>query len=97
MPADVQTNDGSSSVHMCSGFPTNLMEQMIVTSLDDVTGFSHVIEGGKYKRREHNQARGLWLLLLMSSGCFDTIIRVYTKPQTLYLSCLSAPPVGSIS
>ena len=38
-------------LHMCSGFPTKLMEQMIMTSLDDVTGLSHVIEGGKYKRR----------------------------------------------
>ena len=46
---------------------------------------------------EHNQAWGLWLLLLLSSGCFDTSVRVFTKPQTLYLSCLSAPQVGSIS
>ena len=38
-------------LHMCSGFPTKFMEQMIVTSLDDVTGFSHVRERGKYKRR----------------------------------------------
>ena len=38
-------------LHMCSGFPAKLMEQMIVTSLDDITGFSHVREGGKYKRR----------------------------------------------
>ena len=38
-------------LHMCSGFPTKLMEQMIATSLDDITKFSHVIEGGKYKRR----------------------------------------------
>ena len=37
--------------HMCSGFPTKLMEQMIVTSLYDVMQFSHAIEGGKYKRR----------------------------------------------
>ena len=29
-------------LHMHSGFPTKLMEQMIVTSLDDVTRFSHV-------------------------------------------------------
>ena len=48
-------------------------------------------------RGEHNRARGLWLLLLLSSGCFDTSVRVFTKPQTLYLSCLGAPPVGSIS
>ena len=36
---------------MCSCFPAKLMEQMIVTSLYDVTRFSGVIEGGKYKRR----------------------------------------------
>ena len=38
-------------LHMCSGFPAKLMEQTIVTSLDDITRFSHAIEGGKYKRR----------------------------------------------
>ena len=38
-------------LHMHSGFPTKLMEQTIMTSLDDVTGISHVREGGKYKRR----------------------------------------------
>ena len=38
-------------LHMHNGFPAKLMEQMIVMSLDDGTRFSHVIEGGKYKRR----------------------------------------------
>ena len=38
-------------LHMCSGFATKLMEQTIVTSLYDVMGFSHAVEGGKYKRR----------------------------------------------
>ena len=38
-------------LHMHSDFPAKLMEQMIVMSLYDITGFSHVIEGGKYKRR----------------------------------------------
>ena len=38
-------------LHMHSGFPIKLMEQTIVTSLDDITGFSCAIEGGKYKRR----------------------------------------------
>ena len=38
-------------LHMCNGFPTKLMEQMIMTSLDDIMGFSCVREGGKYKRR----------------------------------------------
>ena len=32
-------------LHMCSGFPTKLMEQTIVTSVGDVMGFSHAIEG----------------------------------------------------
>ena len=39
-------------------------------------------------KEEHNRARGLWLLLLLSFGCFNTSFRVFTKPQTLYLSCL---------
>ena len=36
---------------MHSGFPMKLIEQMIMTSLDDVMRFSRAIEGGKYKRR----------------------------------------------
>ena len=39
-------------LHMCSGFPTKLMEQMIVMSLDDVRRFSHAIEGSI--KGEHN-------------------------------------------
>ena len=46
--ADAQTNYGSSSACMCSGFPTKIMEQTIVTSLYDVMRFSHATEGGKY-------------------------------------------------
>ena len=37
---------------------------------------------------ECNQARGLWLLLLLSSRCLDTSIRVFTKPQTCDQQCL---------
>ena len=36
---------------MCSGFPARRSEQMIMTSLCDVTRISHAIEGGNYKRR----------------------------------------------
>ena len=54
-------------LHMCSGFPAQILEQMIVTSLHDITRFSHATEGGNYKR-EHDQALGL--LLSLSSGCF---------------------------
>ena len=38
-------------LHLHSGFPAKLMKQMIMTSIYDVTRFSHAIEGGKYKRR----------------------------------------------
>ena len=40
-------------LHMCSGFPIERVEQMIMTSLDDVTMIAHAIEGGKYIRRAH--------------------------------------------
>ena len=36
---------------MCSGFPTKMVEQTFVTSFNDVTRFSHAIEGGNYKGR----------------------------------------------
>ena len=36
---------------MHSGFPAEILEQMIVMSLYDVTMFSHATEGGNYKRR----------------------------------------------
>ena len=45
---------------MCSGFPAEILEQTIVTSLYDVTRFSCAIEGGNYKR-EHDPASGLLL------------------------------------
>ena len=38
-------------LHMHSGFPAKLIEQMILMSLGDIMGFSRAIEGGKYKRR----------------------------------------------
>ena len=49
MPADAQTNIGSSNA-LCSGFPTGRSEQMIVMSFQDVTRISHAIGGGNYKR-----------------------------------------------
>ena len=81
--------------HMCIGFPALLMEQTIMTSYNDVMRISHAIEGNI--KGECNRARGLWLLLSLLSGCFDTSVKLFTRPQTLYLSCLGAPRVGSIS
>ena len=37
--------------HMCSGFPAKIMEQMIMTSLYDVTRFCHATSAGNYRRR----------------------------------------------
>ena len=41
-------------------------------------------------KREVQPNVGIWLLLLLSSGCFDTHLLVFTKPQTLYFGCLGA-------
>ena len=38
-------------LHMCSGFPTKILEQTIVMSLYDVTRVSCATVGGNYKRR----------------------------------------------
>ena len=38
-------------LHMHSGFPAKILEQMIVTSLYDVTMVSHATVEGNYKRR----------------------------------------------
>ena len=38
-------------LYMHSGFPAEILEQMIMTSLYDIMRFSHATEGGNYKRR----------------------------------------------
>ena len=83
-------------LHICCGFPAKIMEQMIVTSLYDVMRFSCAKREGNMKG-ECNQALGVRLLLLLSCGCFDTSVWVFTKPRTLNFGCLGAPRVGSIS
>ena len=45
-------------LHMCSGFPTEILEQMIVTSLYDVMRVSHATVGGNYKRRAQPEPWG---------------------------------------
>ena len=48
----------------CSGFPTEKVEQTILTSLDDVTVIPCAIGGGKYIRRASSSFRdchlGIW-------------------------------------
>ena len=44
----------ASPLHMCSGFPMEKVEQMIVMSLDDVTVISHALWGREvYKESTH--------------------------------------------
>ena len=78
---------------MCSGFPAGRSKQMIMTSLYDVMRVSHAIEGGNYKRRAWpNLGAAVTVVWVFQYKAFGFI----SKPQTLYLSCLSAPWGGSI-
>ena len=56
-------------LHMHSGFPALLVEQMIVTSLNDIIRVTHGIEGGNYKRGAQPSSR--------SSAAAITVIRVF--------------------
>ena len=93
MLTDLQMNHGGFNVH-AQWFPTRRLEQTIMTSLYDVTRISHAVKGGNYKRRA-------WL----NFEAVDTVVWVFrykvfelvSKPQTPYLSCLSALWGGSIT
>ena len=82
-------------MHMNSDFPTRRFEQMIMTSLYDVMRISHAEKGGNYKRRAWPKLRAtvvtvIWVFWYKAFG-------LASKPQTLYLGCLSAPWGGSIT
>ena len=84
-------------VPMCmhSGFPTGRFEQTIMMSLYDVMRISHAVKGGNYKRRawpnlEAAVVTVIWVFWYKAFG-------FVSKPQTLYLGCLSAPWGGSIT
>ena len=56
-------------MHMCNGFPTGKMEQMIMMSLCDVMRISHAKKGRELYNESTIEPQGL---LLLSSGCSDT-------------------------
>ena len=89
----------SMAVLLCmhSGFPTERLEQMIVTSLYDVTRASHVTVGGNYKRRAWPSLGEFSCCCYCHLGVPTQVFRCFNKPQTLYFSCLGAPWVGSIT
>ena len=78
-------------LHMCSGFPTKMVEQTFVMSLNDIMRISHALEGGNYKRGSATKLEEFGCCYYCCLGVSDTSFRVSTKPQTLYLSCLGAP------
>ena len=64
---------------MCSGFPKVKVEQMIMTSLDDVTMITRAIWGGKYIRRAHLGFRAVtWV-----SGTEQLGLLLSHQPSTL--------------
>ena len=52
------------SLCMCSSLPAEKAEQMIMTSVDDITMIAHAIWGGKYIRTAHS---GFWGVVWVSS------------------------------
>ena len=93
MPTDAQTNHSSSNVHV-QWFSCWKMEQMIMTSLCDIMRISHAEKGGSYKRKAWpNLGAVVTLIWVFWYKAFGLV----SKPQTLYLSCLSALWGGSIT
>ena len=71
-------------MHMHSGFPTGNLEQMIVTSWNEVTRISHAIEEGNYKRRvQPDLGTVIWVIWYYTLGLTD-------ESQTLYSGCIGA-------
>ena len=65
-------------LHMHSGFPQKV-EQMIVTSSNDITVISHAIWGGKYIRKAISNLRAvIWV-----SGTEQLGLLVSHQPSTL--------------
>ena len=79
---------------MHSGFPALRLEQMIVTSLYDVTRISCATVGRELYKESTTKPRGCcYCHLGVSTQAFGS----FNNPQTLYFGCLSAPWVGSIT
>ena len=69
-------------LHMLSGLPAEKVEQMIMTSLDDVSMITHVIWGGKYIRRAHSGFGAvIWV-----SGSEQLGLLLSHRPSTLDIS-----------
>ena len=98
-------------LHMYSGFPTERVEQMIMTSLDDVTMITCAIERGGYIRKAHLGFRAVlwvsgteWFGLLLSHQPSTPAILVplmeqeYTQDElsSLFISVHAPRLLGNI-
>ena len=93
----MQTNYGSTSMHAqwFSHLNNGADNCDIIIWCQEV--LSCAMEGGNYKRGDITKLKEFGCCYLLSSGCFNTSVWVFTKPQTLHSGCLSAPQIGSIS
>ena len=74
-------------LHMCSGFPTKILEQMIVTSLYHIMRVSHATVGGNYKRERMTKPWGCYYCRLgVLTQAFGSLIS--HRPST---SAVSVP------
>ena len=71
-------------LHMCSGFPAEILEQTIMTSLYDVMRFSHAIEGGSYKRRVQLSLGAAAITVWVFQQAFGSLLS--HRPYTLAVS-----------
>ena len=72
-------------LHMHSGFPTKILEQMIMMSLYDVTRVSHATVGGNYKKESMTKPQGCYYCHLgVSTKAFGSLAS--HRPSTLSVS-----------
>ena len=95
---------------MCSGFPAKIVEQTIVTSLNDVTMFSHARKGGNYKRGSATELEefgccyychlGIQAQVLGSLQTTDPLLQLYQCPSSrkhiLEVQCCLFLPIACV-
>ena len=74
---------------MCSGFPAKMVEQTIVTSLNDIMRISHAIEGGNYKRGSTTELEEFGYCYYCHLGVLAQALG--SLPSQRHLGCLGSP------
>ena len=81
-------------MHMCNGFPARKMEQAIMTSLCDIMRISCAKKGRELYKESMIKPEGVVTVIWVF---WYKVFGLVSKPQSLYLGCLSALWGGSIS